>query len=239
MRCARLAMSLVAIVMSAAVTAACAGPRESSSSSSSAAGLAGFAHSVVTPGVDLYQGEVHVGGQEPTWVVTVQDGKRTVLSRSDAVSFAARLQTAALPVRIEPVDWPSGAAETGTIGWLVRVGAEKYEAAAKSLSDRVAAAGLAGKVEWTGFDQGVRSTARVSVLVMDRSNRSVGLAVTNGNTAAVPETVTDLEKRADGTRRHLVVSAILIDNLTPCLDMAEFSLSSRSDSATSTTHHDA
>jgi exopolysaccharide biosynthesis protein len=34
----------------------------------------------------------------------------------------------------------------------------------------------------------------VSVLVMDRSNRSVGLAVTNGNTAAVPETVTDLEK---------------------------------------------
>src|SRR5437660_8147441 len=112
MRCARPAKSVVAILVSAAITAGCAEPRESSSSSSSPAGLAGFAHSVVVPGVDLYQGDVHIDGQEPKWVVTVQDGKRAVLSKAEAGSFAARLQAAGLSARIEPVDWPSGAAET-------------------------------------------------------------------------------------------------------------------------------
>jgi hypothetical protein len=77
---------------------------------------------------------------------------------------------------------------------LVRVGAEQDKTTAEALRDRVAAAGLAGKVEWIGFDPGVRSTARVYVLMVDRSNRSVSLTMTDGSTAAVRRTVTDLAK---------------------------------------------
>ncbi|MBL1083788.1 phosphodiester glycosidase family protein [Streptomyces actinomycinicus] len=166
------------------------------------AALAGWKHTSVDDGADLYEGVFDDNNGVDYWTVTVKGDIGDLHSLKSLTAAVQKLKERNVPYRAEPIEWPEEGDRSGLAGTRVRVG--RYTTAEEARAEQKKLAGFRTSVEWTGADGALGGgRTEVQVVLIDPKRFTGSLTASHGATVSGPAKVTD---RAAAAERDLTTA---------------------------------